>query len=255
MNKKILFYISLLAGLFALLTSPCLAANISINLKPSVINISAFYNGSSVKLSGTIPAKAEAFIRLSGLNREIHLKKKGKVAGLLWMNTGSFIFKNVPDTYMILTSKGLKNEIDSPHSSLGFAALEKQITIEPPDKDKDFLFKEFVKLQRKNHVYFSNDNAVQYAADHNGQRTFTSVITIPPKMKPGTYTIEVFALENGTVVGTATKSLTIKKIGFPKQVENLAFNHSLLYGIIAVLIALVAGLIIGVLFKGKGGAH
>ncbi len=255
MNKKILFHISFLAGLLALLASPCLAAKVSINLEPAVINISAFYNGSSVKISGTIPAKAEAFIRLSGLKREIHLKKKGKVAGILWMNTGDVVFKDVPDTYILLTSSGLKDEIDSPQSSLGFTALENQIEIEPADSDKSFLVGEFVKLQKKNLVYASDDNAVQYATSDNGLRTFTAVATIPPKMKPGTYTIEVFALENGSVTGTATKTLTVKEVGFPKQLANLAFNHSLLYGIMAVLVALVAGLITGVLFKGKGGAH
>ncbi len=255
MNKKILFHISFLAGLLALLASSCLAADISIKLEPTVIHISTFYNGSSVKLSGTIPAKAEAFIRLSGLDREIHLKKKGKVAGILWMNTGDVVFKDVPDTYMLLTSSGLKDEIDSPKSTLGFAALERQITIEPADNNKNFLFKEFVKLQRKNHVYLTDDNAVQYSTAANGMRTFAAVATIPPKMKPGTYTIEVFALENGTVIGTATKTLTLEETGFPKQLANLAFNHSLLYGIMAVLVALVAGLITGVLFKGKGGVH
>jgi ABC-type dipeptide/oligopeptide/nickel transport system permease subunit len=35
----------------------------------------------------------------------------------------------------------------------------------------------------------------------------------------------------------------------------MAFEHSLLYGIMAVVIAVFAGLFMGVIFKDRGGAH
>jgi len=255
MNKKILFQIALLSSLLALIVSPCLAENVTMKITPAEINISAFYNGSSITVTGTIPDNTEAFIRLSGHIGEIHLKKKGKVAGILWMNTGDVTLKNVPETFMLFTSPGLKDQIDSPHSSIGFAALKNEVQIEPESSDKDFLFREFVKLEQKNQVYFNDDKAVQYGASADGSRTFTAVLPIPPKMKPGTYSVDVFALQNGDVVGSTNDSLTIKEVGFPQQLSILAFNHELIYGIMAVLVALVAGLATGILFKGKGGAH
>jgi hypothetical protein len=62
-------------------------------------------------------------------------------------------------------------------------------------------------------------------------------------------------VQNGTIVASYDHSLTVALESFPKILSMLAFDHGAIYGILATLIAVVAGLITGVLFKGGKGAH
>ena len=50
-------------------------------------------------------------------------------------------------------------------------------------------------------------------------------------------------------------NIDVREVGMPAWISSLAFNHGALYGILAVLVAVVAGLGTGILFKGGKGAH
>ena len=56
------------------------------------------------------------------------------------------------------------------------------------------------------------------------------------------------------VIARAEQPLAVNLVGFPALLSRLAFGHSLLYGILATLIALLAGLGIGLIFQSRG-AH
>ena len=74
-------------------------------------------------------------------------------------------------------------------------------------------------------------------------------------MSEDDYTIEVLAVKEGQLIEQASSDLQVKMVGFPEQLFRLAFQRSLLYGVLSVLIAVGAGLFMGTLFRGKGGAH
>lgn len=256
MNKKIMTALVLLLGLIIGSPQPGASADISFKLKPSVVQISAFYNGATIELHGNIPAEAEALIRIKGEGEDLHLKKKGKAGGLLWMNIGDVAFHNTPRAYMLYPSEALAGTIESSAElNLGFAALKDLVEISPATEDKDFLFGEFIQLKKGEKLYASIPGAVHYGTVENGMKSVKAELTIPPRMRPGSYTVELFAIEGGQVVGSLSEDLEIKMVGFPAQLSSLAFNHALAHGIMAVIIALAAGLFTGIMFKDRGGAH
>ncbi len=230
-------------------------AAVSVELNPAEIHISAFYDGSQVEIKGSVPKGTEAFVRLIGPREEIHVKKKGKVGGLLWMNTGDVTFENAPSSFMILTSSALASLVDDPKSPIGYSSIKSEVVVEPASEDKDFLFGEFVKLKKASDLYMADTNAIKYLGDTGTDRPFTAVMPVPPKMKPGSYKVEVLAVKGGQVVDKATKEFTVRMVGFPKKLADMAFGQPLIYGIMAVVIAVLAGLLTGFLFKSKGGAH
>lgn len=255
MLNKIFTTILLLVAAFAWQPRMTSAADISFELTPTVVDISAFYNGDSVEVKGRVSAKDDVLLRVSGEGEELHLKKKGKVGGLLWMNTGDVIFENVPRVYMLYPSKGLADRIENPALGLGFNALENQVHIKPAGEDNTFLFQEFIKLKKKEALYSISTDVINYGAVENGMKNFSAVLPVPSRMKQGEYTVEAFAIANNGVAGNSTATLDIKQVGFPAELSNLAFNHALMHGIMAVVVALLAGLLMGTLFKDKGGAH
>lgn len=257
MSKRILSTIIIVLGLMLLRSHGVDAADLSLKLEPQVVQIGAFYNGTTVEVQGSIPADAEALVRVVGDREELHLKKKGKAGGLLWMNTGDVTFRNAPKVFMLYTSKETAKNIESPQLGLGFAVLQNQVEISPADGDNDFLFKEFVRLKYNEGLYTRNYDVLQYGISENGMKSLQTALQISPRMQPGSYTVELIVIRDGKVVGKVSEPLKIKQVGFPAQLSALAFGHSLLYGVLAVLIAIAAGLLSGVLFKGKGkgGAH
>jgi hypothetical protein len=228
------------------------AADIDLELAQSTLKISTFYNGTTLQVSGSVPAKTEAVIRVDGAKHNVPLKVKGKVAGVLWMNKTDVELENTPSVYMLYTPK---NFTITPSFNAGYAALEKDITIIPETADKHFVFGEYIKLMEKSAVYGINNGAVTYASVKNGRKPFTATINIPPKMNAGDYTITAFAVKDSTMIASTAEKLTIILSGLPKAIASLAFGMPLLFGIMAVFIAVATGLVIGVLFKGGGGAH
>ncbi len=258
-TKKIMLICFLISCSIVLLTlSPACAedsSSVFFDIKPNLIKIGTFYNGTTVKVKGRIPRGSDAVLRLSGHYTHISLKKKGKIAGLLWMNTGDITIGNVPEVFLIISSSEMKQKMDDPALNLGYKYLEKMMTLEPEGEDKGFIFKEFVKLLEQTGTYGIFTNNLNYTTEQDGSRSFEATIPIPPKMKQGLYKVELFAVKNSQVIGKKEKNLNLEQVGFPALVSKMAFDHSLIYGAGAVIIAIFAGLLMGILFKGKGGAH
>ncbi len=250
MIKKSWCYLTLM--LIFLIYIPATAFGVSLNLKPQEVQIGTFYDGTTVEATGTVPADCQAVVLVRGAGEDVHLKKKGKIGGLLWMNIGDVTFEHTPRVYMIYADADLPPSLDS---EIGFSALKNVIKISPAGENKDFLFKEFVKLKKHSALYTFHANAISYGPAEGGSRSFKVSLIIPPHMHQGSYTVQSFAVRDGHVVGKAAKPMQLKLTGLPAKLSKLAFGHPLLYGIIAAGVALAAGLLIGVLFGSKGGAH
>ena len=229
------------------------ASAMTLDLESPTIQISTFYNGTTLKVRGDMPVGADLLVTLSGPKKNVALKVKGKVAGFLWMNKDDVELENIPAVYMVYTGGNVS--CDLPSIGVGYQALIDDIDIKPADADKKFVFAEYVKLMEKSGLYMMRQGAVKYASTGTGEKTYTLTLQIPPKMSAGDYQVKAIAIQDGKIIDQAHQQLRLVLTGLPKFIATLAFQHSLLFGIMAVLIAVAAGLIIGFLFKGGGGAH
>jgi len=252
-NFKVCFLI-LLGSLFLQLNTVS-AADFHLALSPATVEIGTFYNGVDLIVTGQVPIASEIVIRVSGEGESLHLKKKGKVGGLLWMNTGDIIFHNAPKVYKLVTASALKDLDNSPAREFSFAALKNRIEMLPEGSDNDFLLKEFIRLKTKANLYSITPDGISYSPGEGDIKSFQATLHIPPSMKQGEYSVEVAAVQNDSVTGTSSLPLVLKQVGFPEKITSMAFGHSLWYGIISVIIAVLAGLFMSLLFKDNGGSH
>lgn len=225
-----------------------------IELAAKTVKISTFYNGTTLEVTGSVPVANDVVLQVRGPKQDVHLKEKGKVAGFLWMNKSDVSLENIPAVYMVYTPTGATKNFISPELGIGYKSLVRDITISPESADKDFIFGEYVKLMEEAGVYAINEAAIAYGEPHDGMKGFSTTLTIPSKMSAGKYTVEAIAVKNGLVKGKTREELTLELSGLPAAISSLAFDKPLLYGFMSVFIALAAGLIIGVIFRG-GGAH
>ncbi len=224
---------------------------------PQTIYIGATYNGAEMHVSGEIGKDEDAVVQILGSDQEAHFKLKGKVGGILWMTVAHLTFKHSPSVYMLYLPKHLANmgEKQLEKWGFGYPVIYSKITIEPTPKNKKQIFKDFLKLKQKDRLYKIEDNGINYSIKGD-KKIFEAIVKLPPKIPPGKYEIKVYKIgPNKKITGIDTDYFDIKLTGFPLFITQMAFNHSLIYGILAVIIAVMAGFLMGFLFKDRGGAH
>ena len=236
------------------------ASYIKAHVSPEAVDIGAFFNGAKVYVAGDVSPDSEVVVRLSGMGQDVALKKKGKILGLLWMNLDTVTIHNVPNLYLVYISKDFNPTAEAlpdkwEELGLGFAALKKQVDISSAEAESEALFEEFLKLKESEGLYAIETGEITYGEAESGGKSFRAVVQIPPRLTPGKYLVESFAVKDGAVAARTTAELQVKQVGLPAFISRLAFNHGALYGLLAAIIAIAAGLLMGVIFKGEKGAH
>jgi uncharacterized protein (TIGR02186 family) len=223
-----------------------------ISATPANIQMGAQYDGLSLKVNGTVPAGSDVILRFTGTADELHLREKGKVFGLLWMNVGKVTLKNVPRVCLIDSSRPFA-ELGSIAAPFRLDGLLAAVEVEAGSGNIDIRH-ELLILKKQEGLYNETAQGVTLGPAQGSIRTFSANIAIPSALAPGTYQVEAIAIKDGAVAGRYATNVEAALIGFPKWLSNLAFEKSLLYGILATVIAVFSGLAIGLVFQSKG-AH
>ena len=95
-----------------------------------------------------------------------------------------------------------------------------------------------IRLKEKEQLFQEHDGAVSFI----GRSLFRATVALPVNVPIGRYTSDIYLFRDGEVVSENQSTLEVTKVGFEGLVYRLAFAHPLLYGVLAVVIAVLAGL-------------
>jgi uncharacterized protein (TIGR02186 family) len=230
------------------------AGDSTIEVTPQAVVMGAQYNGQNLTVTGTVPEGTDVVLRFTGAPADMHLREKGKLFGLLWMNVGKVSVKNVPRVCLVDSSRPF-DQIGAAATPFRLEGLRDAIEIEEAAKSPDLdIAHELVLLKQRDGLYHESEGGVQLAPAADGVQQFTATLHVPSALATGKYVVEAIALHDGTVVNKASVPVEAKLTGFPLWLNNLAFDNGLMYGIMATLVAIFSGLAIGMVFQSKG-AH
>ena len=222
-------------------------------IQPAHLDVDTFFTGGRVTITGRVPAASEVAIEITGPAVNAQYDIKGRV-GPFWMTRQNVHLENAPALYALLTPAGSEWEQRLPGLGLGYAKMKSDLHISQTDLPNEDILKMFMNLKESEGLYSENSGAVSYTDERDGSKEFRAVYDFPSSTAPGNYAITATLLENGRAAGEVSKEFKVRETGFVKLIDEMATNQRLAYGILAVLIALFAGGIMGVLFKG-GGSH
>jgi hypothetical protein len=245
--------IMLIMSLLAVSGRAFAADDVDVTVGQKTINMDLFYNGISIPVEGSVPEGSQAVVRFTGKIGEATMKRKGKAMGLLWMNMNTLHFSNMPTVCLVDSSTPL-SALGQAGEKLALAGVAESVVIEPAGSDREMLLKELLKLKKSEGLYREDADAVKLKGAQNGRQAFSVQMHIPSRLSPGGYSVEVFAIKDGAVIGQSVKPVEARLAGAPAFIANLAFNHGAWYGVLASLIAILAGLAVGFIFQSKG-AH
>jgi hypothetical protein len=224
-----------------------------LSIRPEILDIGTFYSGGMIRISGNAPSGQDVVIEITGPAADNQFDIKGKV-GPFWMTQDKAEMDGAPAMYVLLLPGGSEWTQKAAAQGLGLANLRSKVTIQSstlPDSD---LFEMFLKLKKDQDLYVEKENAITYETADDGSRRFSAVYRFPRSTSAGSYSIRATTIADGVKERVRMRPFQVDEVGFIHLVDNLATNRRLVYGVLAVVIALFTGAIMGLLFKG-GGSH
>ena len=227
------------------------AESVTLQVVPPMVEISSFFHGREVSITGTLPAGHQAVAEVVGPVGQAHLMRKGR-RGPLWMNVGEVTVSGAPTIYLVLSSAA---DLLADASPWGLQPLKKHLTMagQLQAKEKDEFIEQFLKLKKSEKLYAVLPEGLKLSPASNGRLEVAGRFWLPANVKPDTYKVCLTAVLDGKAVDQQCTDLSVHMIGFPALLISLAYQHAILYGILAVVIAIFTGFIMGYLFKGGGG--
>ena len=223
------------------------AAGASMELTPAVVKADLMFAGESVKVSAAVPHGANVAVLCTGKAGAVRLKRKGKVWGVLWMNTGEASFGHVPSLYQLSTSAPLSklaSDEELARLGLGYSALA---AAAEPEEGSAELFGAFSKLKEREGTYALRPGTVKVTPGDSRDR-IEAECPLPSKAQMGQYHVRVLAFDGGKLVQKTEKPLELRQVRLARFIADLARERGTAYGILAVGIAIIAGLGTGLLF-------
>lgn len=220
----------------------------TVSVDPPEVVAGMLYGGTTVRVSARVQPGVTVAIVCRGENAPVALREKGKVLGVLWMNVGEVRYEEIPELYLLRTSTDLDHlapASERERLDIGFAALRASIP-SGGGTDED-IFGELVRLKQRDGLWETAVNTVAMRTDAEGTVVVTD-FQLPVKAPPGTYRVLVFTFAAGRGELAGSAEFRIRQGGVPAFIAQLATGHGLLYGVLAVVVAVAMGLLTGFVF-------
>ena len=213
-----------------------------------LVAITTGFTGDQVLVFGTIDEPGDVVVVVRGPAVPIVMHRKSNIAGI-WINTASMTFEQAPSFYAVASSRPL-DEIAKPNvlarHELGVDNLKLEIprARASPNVAQDWR-EGLIRNQQRRGLYPTMVNEIGFL----GERLFRTRIEFPDNVPTGTYQAEVYLIVDGHVISAQKTPLIVSKVGAEAEVFDFAHQNSALYGVIAIIIALVAGWLAHVAFR------
>lgn len=233
-------WVGVLALIAAVALGPARAAPLIADLSKHLVAITTGFAGTDVLLFGAVEERGEVVVIVWGPRQEIAVHRKSRVAGI-WINTAKMTFERAPSFYAIASSRPLEevaSEQVLDRHEMGVERLRLLLprAIASPDVARAWR-EALIRNKQKLGHYAREVGQVSFL----GERLFRTLVVFPANVPTGTYLIEVYLLQDGRVISAQTTPLVVGKIGLEAEIFDFAHNYSAYYGLIAILVALVAG--------------
>jgi uncharacterized protein (TIGR02186 family) len=197
----------------------------------------------SVDYSGAAEPDKEIYdviVVLRSPDQAIVARRKERMAGI-WVNGTGKIYPTVPGFYAVLSSRPLR-AITSDETlktlAIGLNNIDfGRVTKSGPDEET--FRSTVIRLKEQQQLFQEHDDGVTFI----GRSLFRASVDLPVNVPIGRYTADVYLFRDGQAVSKNQSTLEVTQAGFERAIYLMAFHHPLIYGLVSVLLAVMAGLV------------
>lgn len=239
-----------LLSLCAVLLLPADAARddaLEVDLSEDMIGISTGFTGANVLLFGATKGEGGVIVLVRSPDSSVVVRRKARIAGI-WVNSDELTFDDAPGFYHVASSEPLDDLLPKAILQANEIGVE-NIGFNPHDflsADEEQAFRSaLVRNKQRAGLYSQQIGEIAF----RGDRLFRTRLELPANVPTGQYDVSVFLVNEGVIVDWSTAQLSVDKVGLEAKLTEFAFEQAPLYGIIAILIALIAGWFAGFVFR------
>jgi uncharacterized protein (TIGR02186 family) len=238
--------LALAALLLVIVALPVRAQTVIADLTDYVIGITTGFTGTKVVMFGAIDGPGDIVLVVRGPTHDVTVRRKSRVAGI-WVNTREMTFTDVPVFYAIASTRPLGDVTTAGTRTFHQLGLDNMRfgTKGRVRGDVAEFRAALLRTQQREGLFPETVGRIEVRAE----RLFRSTITFPANVPTGTYSVEVLLLRQGEVVSAQTIPLNVTKVGVDAEVYNFADRQAAIYGIVAVLMAMMAGWLASLPFR------
>lgn len=250
MNRPIFTKFSIALIMLFLLAPHAYGTALIIDSSTSEVKVSSSFIGTDVMVFGTANDKDDIIVVITGPTETAIVRKKGRVSGI-WINKEKLEFREIPGFYAIASTRPLSEITETDELKKQKIGIHNVITTAYLNsKDENIkTFKSFkdalVRGQKTKGLYLD----MPLTIDVVSKRLFKTTFHFPNNMTTGIYTVKVFSFQKKRLVSMVSKTISVEKIGIGADVFKFAKEQSALYGLLAILIAVLSGWIASVIFR------
>lgn len=218
------------------------------DLSKNLIQITTGFTGTEVLLFGTVEEAGDVVVVVRGPDQTVPVWRKDRYGGI-WINDTKVVFRRVPSFYAVGSNRPLLEVAEESvlkRRQIGVANLRLEAVDLDPDGAEYFLFRQALIRNKQLQGLFAIDVD---KVDFRGGRLFRTRLNFPANVPTGDYQVEVILLRDGQEVSAQQHFLFVSKAGLGAAVFSFAHRQPSLYGILAVVAALLAGLSAAYMFR------
>jgi len=255
------------AGLFAVIMLALLADPARAQDKPEQlvtgissekIEITSNFTGADIVIFGTIEnnrlpldstRKYDLAIVLQGPETPAVVRRKERTLGI-WINRDARSYSREPSSYMVVSTRPLDKLTDAKTLKLRRIGID-NLSINPREEGtgsaaENQAFRDaFVRLKKTSKLYVESAGTVNFLS----RSMFKAAIDIPSNIPVGYHFMTAYLFLDGQFLASQSLSLQIEKTGFERFAYRSAHQQPALYGLIAVVLAVLTGWAAGIIFR------
>ena len=230
-----------------LLALPLRADEIVSGLSQSRVSITANFDGTAILIYGAAMREAPApswpllqvIVVVEGPVVPIVVRRKERVAGI-WINQGSMSVEGAPSFYAVMSTGPLDDILlpaeDMLHRisiPMGIGSVRMKAGA---GATSDYLAA-FERIKEASGSYRLAPDSVLLLQ----QSLFRTEVALPANLVEGEYRVRIFLTRGGRVLDVQESQIEVSKAGVERFLFRLAHDQPLIYGLLALLIAGLAG--------------
>ena len=234
-----------------------------LQMDPPFLERTLFLKSShTMTITGPRPEGCDIILKIVSPSRDFKLNKSGKGLGFVWLPVGHAEVRGIPVMYQVFSSAKISEILPiAEQEAVGVTSDYKEVfencTIhfdkDMPHNEIADLREEYIsgliKIFKNSGLYLRQEGAVQLSGVQFAARS------VQPSDAPvGEYNIFCYAVQDGKARLIFQDKFVVKSGVVAEWLAYQAQVSPVIYGILAAVIAVAAGLLVGVVFR-KGGSH
>ena len=228
--------------------APVPPPDLVMDLSAARVSITSAFQGQTLLLFGMLDPPGEVVVVVSGPPARETVLRKERFLGL-WLNTGRQAFDDVPAYYYIAASQPLQRLLARGTGGEILSLEDRMAAVRSVGTREDRELTRFrgglSEVKRREGLFPADIGQVTIQAN----RLFRVDLPFPSRLPEGVYDVRAYLLRDGKIVAAISRPLPVSKVGFNAQLAGWASRDGELYGLGAIVMALLVGWIGGAVMR------